>query len=72
MVSPQVIWPQRNLVPSSTEYQSEQLEHYTLEIWLGFFNITQCLPVGCQRFPELHTVVSVYVAVLGGVSQWTS
>lgn len=30
------------------------------------------LPVGGQRFPELHTVVPVDIAVLGGISQWTT
>lgn len=39
---------------------------------LCLFNLMLFIPVGRQRFPELHSVVCVDVAVLGGVSQWTS
>lgn len=30
------------------------------------------VPVGGQRFPELHAVVPADIAVLGGVSQWAA
>lgn len=30
------------------------------------------VPVGGQRFPELHTVVPADIAVLGGISQWAA